>query len=492
MNKKSTTRYLALLLPLALFAAACGGDSADSDSTTTSVASTTTANDTNNVDDSSEPSDAGDDMGNTDDMGSTDNMDATADTGTADEVTPVEDDTDNDSNQDPPPAEPPVPPTAPGFDGETIKVAVLSDLSGPAAIIGTPLTAGGQVYYDYVNSQGGIAGRYMIETVEADHGYNPATAVQVYNGVKDEVTLIGQLLGTPITNAVLESLKQDGVVAAPGSLDAFWVPEENLLPIGSPYQIQAINGLDWWIKEGGGTTDQTYCAFVQDDPYGEAGLEGLEFAAQNLGFSISATATYVAGDLDFSAQMQQLSNAGCEVVYLVTLPSVVGGALGTAVGIGFAPTWIAASPVWVNLLALSPLAPYLQQNMIIVGEGSTWGDPNVAGMGDMIERLNAFAPDQDPDYYFTFGYLQAHAVVQLLEAAVARGDLSRQGIINALNELGEVSFLGLGGDYFYGPPGQRVPSTENTIFRVDPAVPNGVVAQVVGYEASFASDFEFN
>ena len=484
MRKKTSIRLLAAMLALALVAAACGGDSDETAPTTTAP----TAEPANNMDEDNNMDESADSDGNSmDESDNSDGMDEDDHDGSS-----ADDDPTTTTTTEAAPAPPPEPTPVPGFDGSTIRVGVLSDLTGPAGIIGVPLTAGGQVYYDYINSQGGIAGRYMIETDEQDHQYMPPTALQAYNSIKDDVVLIGQLLGTPITNAVLESLKQDNIVAAPASLDSFWVREQNLLPIGSPYQIQAINGLDWWINEGGGNVNQTYCTFVQDDPYGEAGQEGVEFAAAELGFTVTETARYVSGDADFSAQIQQLSNAGCEVVYFVALPQVTGGALGVAASTGFAPTWISASPTWVNILALSPLAEYLQQTMIIVGEGSTWGDTDVEGMGPMLERLAEFAPDQGPDYYFTFGYLQAHAVVQVLEAAVANGDLSRQGIIDAMNSLGEVSFEGLGGNYFYGAPADRIPSTENTIFKVNPAVPNGVEAEVVGYEASFASDFAFN
>ena len=381
---------------------------------------------------------------------------------------------------------------APGFDGTTIRVGVISDLSGPVSIIGLPLTAGGQVYYDYINSQGGVDGRYLIETVEADSTYSPPTGVQVYNDIKDDVVLIGQLLGTPITNAVLESLKADGVVASPASLDAGWVREQNLLPLGAPYQIQAINGLDWWINEGGGSTDQVYCTLIQDDPYGEAGQEGVDFAADALGLTVSETARYVSGDTDFSAQVQQLSGADCEVVFLVATPSVTGAALGASAAAGFAPQWIGQSPTWINALAGSEaLAPYLEANLIVIGEGATWGDDSVPGMADMIARLEEFAPGQEPDYYFTFGYTQAQAVVELLEVAVANGDLSREGIIAALNDMGTVSFDGLSGDYVYGDPEDRVPATANTIFRVNTAVPNGVEAVATGYVAASAGDFVF-
>ena len=381
----------------------------------------------------------------------------------------------------------------PGFDGETIRVGRLTDLSGPVVYIGQPLAAGGQVYYDYINSLGGIADKYPIETLERNHKYSPATAVDMYNDIKDDVVTIGQLFGPPITHAVLESLKEDGLVAAPASVDSFWVREQNLLPVGAPYQIQAINGLDWWSNEGGGSVDQVYCSFIEDSPYGEAGQQGIDFAAENLGFSVTEVARYVPGDEEFSAQIQQLQAAGCEVIVLVTGLSVTIDGLSAAAERDFAPQWIGVSPTWINFLAHSrDLAPYFQENLIIVGEGSTWGDDTVPGMANMIERFEQFAPDESPDYYHTFGYLQAHAVVQLLETAVANDDLSRQGIIDALNNLGTVSFDGLAGDYFYGTPEERIPSTQNTIFAVNPEVPNGLEALAHGYEASFASNFVFD
>ncbi len=466
MKSKQWFRLLVLLLTVALVTAACGDDDD----------STSNDDNTSETDDMTEAEDADD---------------ADADDGSGADDATDNDATDDDSG-DEGGMETEELAAVPGFDGSTISVGVISDFSGPVAIIGVPLTAGGQVYYDYINSQGGIAGQYLIETVEVDHQYSPATAVQVYNEVKDDVVIVGQLLGTPITNAVLESLKEDDLVAAPASLDAFWVREQNLLPTGAPYQIQAINGLDWWVNEGGGSVDQVYCSFIQDDPYGEAGQEGVDFAAENLGFAITETARYVSGDTDFSAQIQQLDGAGCEVVFLVTTPSVTGAALGTAAAGGYSPQWIGLSPSWINALAGSPLAPYLQANFVVVAEGSTWGDASIPGMATMIERLEEFAPDQEPDYYFTFGYLQAHAVTRVLEAAVEKGDLSREGIIEALNNLGTVAFEGLAGDYFYGTPDERIAATQNTIFKVNPDVPNGVEAASVGYQASFADDFVFN
>ena len=86
----------------------------------------------------------------------------------------------------------------PGFDGKTIKLGVLTPLTGPVAVIGNPLTAGNEVFIEAVNAEGGIAGKYPIELVQEDTQYLPNVAVQKYNQIKGDVVSFVQLLGTPI------------------------------------------------------------------------------------------------------------------------------------------------------------------------------------------------------------------------------------------------------------------------------------------------------
>ncbi|MGH2847846.1 MAG: ABC transporter substrate-binding protein [Thermoleophilaceae bacterium] len=379
----------------------------------------------------------------------------------------------------------------PGFDGQTIRLGVLTPLTGPVAVIGQPLTAGNQVYFEYVNKElGGIAGQYRVELVQEDTQYSPPRTVQQYNNVKADVVAFTQILGTPPTLAVLPQLERDGGLAAPASLDAFWVREENLLPVGGPYQIQAINALDYYVNEAGGEGDRI-CSMIQDDVYGEAGQGGLEFAAEELGVEIAETQRFRTGDTDVTGQVQQLQQARCDMVFLISVPSDSGTIWGTAAQLEFAPRWIAQSPAWIDELGASELAPYLEQNVWIVGEGTEWGDESVPGMQKMIERVEQYRPRQEPDYYFAFGYLQGVAMTAVLEKAVELGDLSKEGILQASREVGTVSFDGLSGDYRYGPAEEREPPRVSTIFEVNPDRPFGLATLEYQYESPMAADFEF-
>lgn len=364
---------------------------------------------------------------------------------------------------------------APGFDpvAMTINVGVITPLTGPVAVIGNPLTAGTETWFKYINEQGGIAGKYKVNVVKEDSQYKPDLGVQGYNKIKNNVAVFGQLLGTPVTKAVLPQLRTDNIVAAPASLDSDWVRDKNLLPVGGPYEIQMINAADYMVNEGG-FKGKTTCSIIQDDAYGQAGQRGIDFAAQELGYTLKTTAKYAAGNPDFTAQVQALKSAGCALVYLVGTPTDTAKLMGTSAQLQFNPQWVGQSPTWTGGFVKSALAPYLQARFMLAAEGTEWGDVSVPGMKDMLDRIQKHTPSQQPDIYFVFGYYQARAVTALLEKAIELGDMSRQGILDAMTKMGDINFDGLTGNYKYGPIADRNPPRETTLYKVDPAKPGGL------------------
>lgn len=437
VKKQPWLRMLALLMALAMAAAACGGSSDDDDDAGT----TTTAADDGGDDGGEEP--AGDPE-----------------------------------------------PTA-GFDGTTIRLGALTPTSGPAAIIGNPLTKGNEVYFEALNAQGGVAGKYQVELDIRDSAYAEATAIQEYNAGKGDVVMYVQILGTAIIKAVLSQMMQDDIVASPATLDADWIAEENLLPIGGPYQIQVINGLDWYVNEDGGAGTKV-CMLAQDDPYGDAGEEGVDHAASELDFEKGPRVDFAVGTPDFTTQINQLEGGDCEAVVLVATPLDAAGALGRAAQAGYAPRWLVVSPGFLKLLYAGDLAPYAAENVRVLSEGANWGDESVPGMAQMVADLEEYGDGQEPDPYFAFGYNQARAVHQVLEKAVEMGDLSKEGIKAAMGELGTITFDGLLGDYEYGSgPADRNPPRTSTIFQFDADAPTGLTSVTDSFASEAAESFDF-
>mgnify|MGYP003117062925 CR=1 FL=1 len=379
----------------------------------------------------------------------------------------------------------------PGFDGTNITLGVLTPQTGAAAVIGNPLTKGNEVFFQGLNAEGGIAGQYPVNLEVLDTKYEPPTAVQQYQASKGNVAAFLQVLGTPVVDALLPQLATDEMLAGPASLDAFWVREPNLMPIGGPYQVQVINGIDYAMRELD-AADKSICALTKDDPYGETGLAGLEFAAEEMDFEIAATATFRAGDQNFTAPISQLKKPGCEITVFVALPNETSPILSEAVAQEFAPTWLAASPTWVSAFAGSALAPYLQENFLLISEGPAWGDESNPGMAKMLEDIAAYAPDQTPDIYFQFGYAQAWAMAQILEQAVENGDLSPAGIVQATQDIDMLTFEQLSGDYVYGPVEDRDPPRTSTVNAIDPSVPGGLSPLEIDFASEAAEAYQFD
>lgn len=379
----------------------------------------------------------------------------------------------------------------PGFDGTTISLGVLTPQTSLAATIGGPLTAGNQLFVDRVNAEGGIAGKYKLALVPKDTEYRPEKAVQEYAATKDSVAMYVQILGTAIQEAVLVEQETDEILSGPATLDAQWVRNPLLMPIGAPYQIQAINGLDYAIRELD-AANATVCAMTKDDLYGAAGLEGLQYAAEQAGITIAAQQTFRQGDQDYTAQIGALSSAGCEIVWLTSLPTETIPLMTNASTAGFAPTWIANSPAWTGLLASGELGPYLAENFLLMSEGPQWGDTSVPGMAQMLEDIEKYAPGQEPNVYFAFGYAQAWAAAQILEKAVELGDLSQAGIVAAAEQVTELTFGDLLGDYTYGPAADRNPPRASSVFAIDPAstATGFLVALETNQTAQAAEEYE--
>jgi len=367
------------------------------------------------------------------------------------------------------------PPSTDGFDGKTIKLGVITPLTGTVSLIGTPLTAGNQLWWDYVNGDlGGVGGKYKVNLVEEDSQYQPATAIQAYDKIKGDVVDFQQILGTQVTKSLLPKMQVDQSAGAPATLDALWVKNPNLFPIGAPYQVETVNGLDYYTKNGG--KGKKVCALAQDDEFGQAGLDGLAYSKKALKLKTGPTQRFKTGE-DLTAQIQALSDAKCDAVLVVATAVDATAIVTKSIALNFAPQMIALAPFWLQVFSQSPnLQQYLVDHLWVSAEqAAAWGDTSVPGMSTFIQRQQKYAPSQKPDPYFVFGYLQGQAVYQILQKAVKNGDLSHQGILKASNQVGTLKFDGLTGDYKYGKSAaDRNPPRVTALFKVDPAQPVGL------------------
>jgi ABC-type branched-subunit amino acid transport system substrate-binding protein len=298
------------------------------------------------------------------------------------------------------------------------------------------------------------------------------------------------VLGTPVNEALLPLYEQNKLVASPGSLDAKWISKKNMLPIMSSYQVQAINGVAYFLDKAG--KDKTVCAVSRQDAYGETGTEGVKFAQSKLGFKLGTIETVPASQTDMAAVTVRLRDAKCDGVYVTTGPAQATALLVQGSQNGYTPQWIHMSPTFSDKQVTPATSALYEKYVWMSGDGGEWGDTSNPGMKELIDILknNGFANYvANPDVGNIWGYAQAKVVEAVLEKAVSNGDLSREGILAAANQVGAVDLGGVGASVDLV---KRAPAPKNSIFKADGSKQLAITLLAKDYGSPIAADYRKN
>jgi ABC-type branched-subunit amino acid transport system substrate-binding protein len=383
--------------------------------------------------------------------------------------------------------------TGPGVDtvNKTITLGILSPYSGPvAAPIGDPLAKGVEVFFDHVNDNGGING-YKVKFLEEDTQYNPQIEVQKYNQIHNQVLMIADSLGTPTTFAIKDLATADHMLISAATLSSALAREKYLILVGTPYRLQVENAFDYVVNKLGVTNPATGIIY-QNDEYGQDGLTGYKEAVSAYHLNDVAEASYAATDTDFTSQVSLMKAKGAKYVFLSTIPIPTATIIGTAAKLGYFPQFILQSPAWANALLGVPALKPLLERVWVVAQGATWGDTSVPGMAQMLQDVQKYAPTQQPDGYFEFGYTESYITYAILKQAMANNDITRDGLYNAFISLHSVNLGGLYPPVTYGTtPNQRVPTRDSIIFKVDPTKPNNFSPLTPDFTGTAAAASQF-
>ena len=261
-----------------------------------------------------------------------------------------------------------------GVSGKEISLGELSPLTGPASVMGLPLTRGHEVYFHYVNEVlGGIGrnldegDRFKVRLVTKNTTYTESGHIEAYNEIKDQVLMIAQSFGSATTKAILKQVNDDKILVAPASLSSEWLPEKYLITAGAPYPAQFVNAAQY-LKDQ--ETQVKAGIIYQDDAYGQQGVKGLELAAREFGFEIVARSTFQPNDTNLGDQVTEMKNAGATHVFLTTIPPQTRSILSAGAQEQYAPRWIGQSPSWTGSLLQSPEVAYMEQTVWVVTDAS--------------------------------------------------------------------------------------------------------------------------
>jgi ABC-type branched-subunit amino acid transport system substrate-binding protein len=320
-----------------------------------------------------------------------------------------------------------------GVEGETIKLGVLTDLTGVFAALGKDLTNSNQLYW----KDHKVCDTYAVDLDIQDTGYVPQTGVQLYSGMKDSVLGMQQTIGSPINTALAPEYEADQIVNFPSAWSKTLTEIPGTGVVGATYDVEIANGYDYLFQQGILKEGDTVGHIYFEGEYGANGLAGSKAVADAKGLKI-IEAQIKSTDQDMSAQVTQFKAAGVKAIALTVAPGQTASVAAVAQAQGLDVPILGNNPVFAPGLLAGPTAGWLKSHLYVASPVSAFD-----AHPDLLKAYKAAYPDVTPSLGVVVGTGMAVLMKQVLDAACKNGDLTREGVLTAFNDLKNADTGGL-------------------------------------------------
>ncbi|WP_395104700.1 ABC transporter substrate-binding protein [Actinomadura sp. SCN-SB] len=379
--------------------------------------------------------------------------------------------------------------TGPGVSAKTIRLGAMSDLSGAVfGPLGRTQIRGNQLYIDKVNAAGGICGR-RLELVVKDHGYDVQKATVAFSELEPDVLAITHLLGSPMTAALEPEIKAKKVLTVPSSFASSLLKSGYLAVLGTTYDIDMINGLDYFVREGRLAKGDTVGHIHFEGEYGENALKGSTWAAERLGLTVRGV-QIKATDADLTAQVTRLKSEGAKAILLSASARQTASVIGVTRSIGMDVPVLTQAPGFDPALLDTPVRDGLEKHLTVLTSYAPYG-ADAPGPKEVAAAFEAKHPDAKADALVGYGYVSAQVIGEVLKQACADKNLTREGVRAAYRKLKSVDTGGLMAPMDFTVPGAPA-STQTFITKVDASVKGGLVPATDLYRAKITPDYRPN
>lgn len=209
----------------------------------------------------------------------------------------------------------------PARAAETIKIGLVTALSGQSALAGEAITRGLTIAIDEVNAKGGLLGGRKLELVRRDDEGNPAKGVVAARELifKEKVAVLFGGLDTPVSMAIVPIANQEKV--------PFMGPWAAGTPItkngANPNFAFRVSAVDEIVDIGMlAYAQKTFKAtkpgmILVNNPWGESNEKGLNAALAAKGMKAVGVEKFEPNDVDIVPQLTRLKAAGADVLFMV-------------------------------------------------------------------------------------------------------------------------------------------------------------------------------
>ncbi len=367
-----------------------------------------------------------------------------------------------------------------------IYLGTISDLTeGPFKALAVPITDAQKAFWGRVNQQGGIGGYEIdVTTYVKDNKYNPQIHNQVYQEIKPHILALAQTLGSPQTAAILPDLKASNIVAVPASWTSLWAFEDVVLESGTNYCIESMNSVDYAADKLGA---KSIMAVHLAGDYGDDAAAGAKVAAEKRGLTFTDVKTATGQDNQAGA-IDAIVSGNPDVVILTNGPTDAAVIVGQASARGYKGKFIGTNPTWNPGLLKGPAAAAVMSQYLRSSPLKPYG-ANTPGYEAMRAALGNVS---QPNEGHVAGWVLSYPLKAALQKAVENKDLTRAGLLSAVNSLTSVDYEGMlpeGAGNYSGTPNEDV-FRQSEIHKPDEAATSGVSEVEPFFTGPTAKDYK--
>ncbi|MBI9110677.1 ABC transporter substrate-binding protein [Maridesulfovibrio ferrireducens] len=332
----------------------------------------------------------------------------------------------------------------------TIKVGLLSDLTGPTSSVGVPYAQGIKDCAAYVNANGGINGE-QIELIQVDYAYNVQQALSAYKRFKSKGIVALQGWGTGDTEALVRFVSRDKIPVfsasySPHLMDPSKAPYN--FTIAPDYSTQGRAGLKY-IKDTWTEKRAPRIAFVYPDkPYGHVPLPAMKEYAKELGFEVTGDETLDLKAMDATPQLLGLKKQKADFVWVGGTTPSTAVLMKDAEKLGFKGKFLVN--IWGNDENLAKMAGPACEGNLGMQAAAVYGQ-DVPGM-KIIETETKGQPQMT---HYLRGFVSTMVMVEGMKKAAANGKITGENIKNALETMRDYDPMGLAPAISFYPEDHR-------------------------------------
>ncbi len=208
------------------------------------------------------------------------------------------------------------------FAADTIKIAVPSPFTGPAAGYGDNVKAGVAMKVEEINAKGGVNGK-MIEAVYFDEQCDPKEAATVGSKIAGDKSLVA-IVGHLCSGAHLAALPKyldAGVAALSPTATTVSISNENKDAKGLVWSFRNVFRDDF---QGTFLADYMYkvlgikkvAVFFATSDYGIGLKDAFDKEAKAIGLKVVGEEAYKEGSQDFTPQLTKFKEAAPEAIFI--------------------------------------------------------------------------------------------------------------------------------------------------------------------------------